>query len=1077
MAGPATRLVLGVAGTAIGGPLGGVVGSAIGGLLFPGELPDVEGPRLDDLRVQSSAYGQPIRRVFGTVRVPGNVIWSTDIQETQHEEEVGGKGAPSQTYRSYTYSVSCAVAVCRGEITGIRRIWAGPKLIYDFRDTVAGPALYQSVKRAASLTIYPGSETQEVDPLISADQGAVNTPAFRGLAYVVFENLQLEEFGNVIPNFTFEVVREGSTTGVRKLHLVEPTEGVTWDEPTVPPFITGINNGVVRVVDQESTLNGQVQLYNLQGEFLGEDSESPLAEINIERTSTQHPSGLLKGGPLSMLIIGMKREAFVTTDGEIGDTREYLPINATGVQDASTRSPDLVDPIRSTAAGEFIEGYAPCADYRHAILFTAPTNNADPDKWYLVQWDGSEVELVDSGTITGGSSTELRGVGNAIPDSSFGATSLMLESDLAHVWVHSSSSDSVSLWEIDDSGVLSRTFNDTNISAGGSEPGSVWADSGIFFLAAGDHIAIYTRQNVLTNGTTTAQAIVEELLGESLKLGTSDYDASALAAITVRGYQLDRPLSIRASLEPLGRVFFFDLVESDYQIQAVVRGGASAVTIPAADLAAHEEGGSSPTPVQVTRTHDLELPRRVTLKYHSPALDLQPNVQYAGRIATNTDQRANFDTTIVLSDDEAAEVTDSILRQKWLEREELEFELSIEYLDLDVGDVVTIVTDRATYVVRITSVRYDLPGKQSYRGVPERSATWTSTNVGGTPTFEAAVVEQIGPTNLKLIDGPLLRATDDDYGFYAAAGGFISGWQGATLHKSSAGIDYTQIATLLNEATIGFATAALGDGPTEVIDTTNTLNVKLVNDKTLSSATEQQVRNGERNNAVLRAGSRWEVIGFIDASLESDGSYTLSNLIRGRKGTEDLTDDHVARDAFILLSGSTIYAIDSTASEDGVERFYKGVTNGNELPMAHPQAFTTNAERLMPLPPEVKLSLNTNAVPLIHPTNENIQFFFVRRSRLPWQWHTSMNAPDDEPAPIDASDFEVDVIDGSGNVVRTIPSGGSTINASGDTFRVIYTRTDQVSDFGSPQTSVRFKIYQLSSRVGRGNPLDITLSG
>jgi hypothetical protein len=45
------------------------------------------------------------------------------------------------------------------------------------------------------------------DPFIQSVMGVDNTPAYRGRAYVVFESLALAEFGNRIPNMTFEVIR------------------------------------------------------------------------------------------------------------------------------------------------------------------------------------------------------------------------------------------------------------------------------------------------------------------------------------------------------------------------------------------------------------------------------------------------------------------------------------------------------------------------------------------------------------------------------------------------------------------------------------------------------------------------------------------------------------------------------------------------------------------------------------------------------------------------------------------------------------------------------------------------------
>ena len=46
-----------------------------------------------------------------------------------------------------------------------------------------------------------------MDDLIVAKEGVANVPAYRGLAYVVFERLPLSDFGNRIPQLSFEIVR------------------------------------------------------------------------------------------------------------------------------------------------------------------------------------------------------------------------------------------------------------------------------------------------------------------------------------------------------------------------------------------------------------------------------------------------------------------------------------------------------------------------------------------------------------------------------------------------------------------------------------------------------------------------------------------------------------------------------------------------------------------------------------------------------------------------------------------------------------------------------------------------------
>ena len=56
-----------------------------------------------------------------------------------------------------------------------------------------------------TVRIYTGSEDQTPDALIVAKEG--NAPAYRGLAYVVFERLPLADFGNRIPQLSFEIMR------------------------------------------------------------------------------------------------------------------------------------------------------------------------------------------------------------------------------------------------------------------------------------------------------------------------------------------------------------------------------------------------------------------------------------------------------------------------------------------------------------------------------------------------------------------------------------------------------------------------------------------------------------------------------------------------------------------------------------------------------------------------------------------------------------------------------------------------------------------------------------------------------
>jgi len=190
--------ILGVSAATIGGFIGSTIGSVVDSWIVSSLAPTqrIEGARLDNLRITSATEGAVIPRLYGRMRIGGNIVWATDFREetkttTQGGGKGGGGGGKVKT-TEYFYYASFAVALCEGPITGIGRIWADGKLL----DTAG-----------ITWRWYPGDESQAADPFISAKMGTANTPAYRGTAYVVFEDLLLGNYGNRIPQMSFEVFR------------------------------------------------------------------------------------------------------------------------------------------------------------------------------------------------------------------------------------------------------------------------------------------------------------------------------------------------------------------------------------------------------------------------------------------------------------------------------------------------------------------------------------------------------------------------------------------------------------------------------------------------------------------------------------------------------------------------------------------------------------------------------------------------------------------------------------------------------------------------------------------------------
>ncbi len=202
-------LVLTALGTAIGGPIGGAIGALIGqqadAMIFAGS--GRQGPRLRELSVSSSSYGQPLPRHFGRMRVPGAVIWSTDLIESKRKQK-GRKGQPSTTV--YSYSASFAIALSSTPLVRLGRIWADGNLLRGAQD---------DLKVGGKLRFYAGFGDDPVDPLIAGDKGA-SAPAFRDCAYVVFEDLELGDFGNRIPALSFEIFAHGGDSSVSLARMV-----------------------------------------------------------------------------------------------------------------------------------------------------------------------------------------------------------------------------------------------------------------------------------------------------------------------------------------------------------------------------------------------------------------------------------------------------------------------------------------------------------------------------------------------------------------------------------------------------------------------------------------------------------------------------------------------------------------------------------------------------------------------------------------------------------------------------------------------------------------------------------------
>lgn len=279
-----TSEVLGVVGAVIGGVWGGgnwqagyLIGSAIGGVIEgPVKIP---APGLAEAPVQTSRDGVPIPIVWGLHQVHGNILQKnpeTQITRTTSSGKGGGTET-SEKRRLRTF----AIGICAAPIHEVTRIWENGRLVYDIRETPTIPEA-ETAKYAQGLRFYNGDETQLPDSELEAHWGADSTPAYRGLAYIVWVNKDLTDFGGAIPQYAFEVNGSNANSITSKPYPIELIDGlqssVNWSESQ---FLSVPIDGIDPTVTITSiTLVDSIETYEYETE--GIDVAMAVSSITLD---------------------------------------------------------------------------------------------------------------------------------------------------------------------------------------------------------------------------------------------------------------------------------------------------------------------------------------------------------------------------------------------------------------------------------------------------------------------------------------------------------------------------------------------------------------------------------------------------------------------------------------------------------------------------------------------------------------------------------------------------------------------------------------------------------------------------
>jgi len=511
----------------------------------------------------------------------------------------------------------------------------------------------------------------------------------------------------------------------------------------------------------------------------------------------------------------------------------------------------------------------------------------------------------------------------------------------------------------------------------------------------------------------------------------------------IAGYVIDRTKSPKQVIEQLQQAFQFHAVEAEGKLKFLPYELPSVAAISKSQLATSEYKSTRPQQnYQQERVADLELPQQISLSFIDIYRKYQTSIVRARRVGNPMgENNPQVVLPIAFTSSKAQEIAEKILNLIWLRRKSYQFTLPPQYLYLEPGDVLSLplssgiqrvqiskMSIGANFLIQIEAIAYD--GNFLIVSEPATPDSPDPPEILGTSTI-----------NLKVLDIPLVQDSDSDNGLYLA-GDTLGVWRGASIYISrNAGSSWQFAKNLELPSTIGVCNTVLGSGSGATVSVT-------IRSGELESVSPEDLANGENTALIGNA-----IIRFQTATLTATNTYTLSGILQGKRGTEWATGGHGADELFVLLS-DYLERVDGLTSDIGLPLQFKAITGDQDLTDVSPISITPAGNSLKPYS-VVNPAATKDAT-------GKVQITWQRRDRKAGEATTYDNLPLSETS----ESYEVDIMNGS-TVVRTLTSSTPFVD---------YSTANQVTDFGSLQTTITVRIYQLSALVGRGTLKSATLT-
>lgn len=531
-----------------------------------------------------------------------------------------------------------------------------------------------------------------------------------------------------------------------------------------------------------------------------------------------------------------------------------------------------------------------------------------------------------------------------------------------------------------------------------------------------------------------------------------DVSTTALADDTVRGYAITGETTCWDALKPLLPVFGVDAAEVAGQIRFYRRSQSMRATIPPDDMGAHIYGDSPPERILFRRATDLDLPRETSLTFIDPARDYQANTATSQRSEGNAKSNVNVTLPLVLNAGEGASAAALMHWDAWLGRSQASFSLTDAWAGIETGLAYGIAVAGTVVPYRITRKLRGASGIIEVEALSDEGVTYSANVTGTSGTIPDDESTLFADTRVILLDMPILEDGHDDFGFYAIMAAGEDFWARGRIEASANGTDFATLVDSTLDAVAGDVTGTLAAGSTtgldDTLDTTSTLTVVLLHEgMQLEDATDGEL-DAFKNFAFVGKDGLGEYIQWKTAINVSGSTWQLSNLRRGRKGTDHAIATHASGEAFAKLGGPGVFRIVySDTSQWGEALTFRGVTLHQDTDDLDEQAFTNSGEGKRPYSP-----VNVEGA---WDGSSNLTITWDARSRL----NAGGLGEDDQ------FNFEVEIISGAGRVITATGLESAA-----------YSAAQQVTDGLTPGDSISGRVRQLSD-VNDGRWRDFFLFG